>query len=166
MVDNGRSSSVSRPFAVGRLLFNSDEQVAGFINDHIGCDFQPEGEYRCVGVLDADGFLVSGACFHNFFGTGAYMSGASSRPRRWATRSTLAGIFAYAFKTLSLTRLTALVAIDNPQARSWNEASGFQREGVMRKAGDGGVDLIVYGMLEPECRWIHGKEKQQPSSGS
>ena len=157
MEDNGRSTQISHPFAVGRLLFNADNRVADFINDHIGFDFYPEGQFRCVGVLDADGFLISGACFHNFFGSGCYMSGASSRPRRWATRSTLAGIFAYAFKTLSLERLTTLVATDNTLARSWNESSGFQREGVMRKAGDGGVDLIVYGMLEKECRWINGK---------
>lgn len=158
MEGNGRSSSISRPFSVGRLLFNADDRVADFINDHIGFDFMPEGEFRCVGVLDVDGFLVSGACFHNFFGSGSYMSGASSKPRRWATRPALAGIFAYAFKTLSLQRLTTLVAVDNALAQSWNEKSGFQREGLMRKAGDGGVDLIVYGMLEQECRWINGQK--------
>ena len=51
-------------------------------------------------------------------------------------------------------RVTGLVHDNNHDARRFDEHLGFKQEGVLRKAAPDGDDMIVYGMLREECRWI------------
>ena len=155
-----------RPFKVGRLLFNADKAVLSFSQQHLGSVFEPDGEFRCVGILDGSDNLVTGACFHFFVGSGAMMTGASSRPGRWTTRKVMAGLFAYAFESLELHRITCLVAEDNLASARWCEKAGFKVEGRLRQGATDHSDLMVYGMLEADCRWLHGQEKQRSTEGT
>lgn len=49
--------------------------------------------------------------------------------------------------------MTALVDADNDKSRKLVEHTGFVQEGLMRQAALSG-DVIVYGMLHRECRWL------------
>jgi RimJ/RimL family protein N-acetyltransferase len=46
--------------------------------------------------------------------------------------------------------------MDNTQAQKFDEHLGFVREGVLRKACKDGTNIILYGMLRDECRFIRG----------
>lgn len=79
---------------------------------------------------------------------------AGLRGRYWATRRFFRACFKYLFKQLGLRRVTGLVDASNLAARALNERLGFKQEGVLRKRAPGGGDMIVYGMLREECRWL------------
>ena len=149
--------AIDRPFKVGRLLFNADDHVFDFIKEHIGMDFEANGPFKAVGILDNDGLLVAGACYHDFFNNSAMFAGAASRGRKWATKNVMRGLFAHAFIALELHRLTALVDETNTQAVKWNLKAGFVEEGRLREAGKDESDVIVFGLLKSECRWINGQ---------
>lgn len=83
------------------------------------------------------------------------MSVASDGTGRWFNRTFLRAAFAYPFIQMKYTRVSGLVRVDNYAAQRFDEHLGFKREGLLRKGDDDGTDLILYGMLKEECRWIH-----------
>ena len=72
----------------------------------------------------------------------------------WLSRTALSVFFSYPFEELGLRRITTLVEKKNRRARKLNEGLGFVREGCLRKGARNGDNLIVYGMLKDECRWL------------
>jgi RimJ/RimL family protein N-acetyltransferase len=50
--------------------------------------------------------------------------------------------------------VTGLVRVDNIEARRFDENLGFVQEGIIRRGADDGTDMILYGMLKEECRWL------------
>jgi RimJ/RimL family protein N-acetyltransferase len=46
---------------------------------------------------------------------------------------------------------------DNLDAQRFDEHLGFKREGLVRRGADDGTNLILYGMLKEECRWLEMK---------
>lgn len=56
----------------------------------------------------------------------------------------------YAFVQCGLPRISAEVAEDNTRCRKLIEGLGFKVEGVKRRAGPDGQDVIVYGLLKEE----------------
>lgn len=103
----------------------------------------------CTGD-DVHGIVV----FDSFTTRGCWVSVVSDGGRRWITRELIIKVFAYPFIQLAYPRLNSFVSVNNSDAIRFNEHFGFKREGLMRKAGDAGEDLIVYGMLREECRWL------------
>lgn len=99
---------------------------------------------------DIKGIIV----FDSFTTRGCWVSVVSDGGRRWITRELIIKVFAYPFIQLAYPRLNSFVSVNNEDAIRFNEHFGFKREGLMRKAGDAGEDLIVYGMLREECRWL------------
>ncbi|TXH47560.1 MAG: N-acetyltransferase [Desulfurellales bacterium] len=78
--------------------------------------------------------------------------------RGWLTRRNIKTIFAFPFYTLGVSRVTALIPSGLCDARSVAERLGFTVDGLLREAEDDGSDLLVYGMLRRECRWLTGQE--------
>lgn len=78
----------------------------------------------------------------------------------WITRESLAVFFGYPFQELGLRRVSTLVRRKNKIARAFNEKLGFIREGCLRKAAPNGENLLVYGMLERECRWLRAERNR------
>ena len=79
----------------------------------------------------------------------------------WLTRETLAIFFGYPFHDLELRRITTYVARRNKVARAFNSKLGFIQEGCLRKAAETGDHLMVYGMLNHECRWLRDREEKE-----
>lgn len=112
--------------------------------------------YAAIG-LEKDGELCAGVVFTQKAGANILMHVASDGSRHWMTPAYLAACFRYAFVQEKCNRITGLVRADNVDAQRFDEHLGFKREGQLRAACTDGTDLIVYGMLKSECRFIEGK---------
>lgn len=114
---------------------------------------QFNAEAKGIGILHRDK-LVAGVVYNHYSGCNVYAHIAAEPGRRWATRDNLFVLFYYPFVTLKCNRITGLVRADNVKAQRFDEHLGFRREGLMRKACKDGQDLIVYGMLREECKFL------------
>lgn len=108
-----------------------------------------------IGMLE-NGKIVGGVVYTMYTGTGIMMNVAGGY-KGWINREFLHVAFSYPFKQLGCTRVSGLVRVDNPVAQDFDERLGFKREGLIRKGDDDGMDLIMYGMLREECKWIKDK---------
>lgn len=78
----------------------------------------------------------------------------------WCIPEVLYHVFGYPFVELRASRLTAPISVKNKAAWQTAESLGFKLEGRMREAEHTGADVLLYGMLRRECRWIHQLEAQ------
>ncbi|WP_090551239.1 GNAT family N-acetyltransferase [Paraburkholderia caballeronis] len=137
-----------------RIIWDQPERVMRFVADRTD---EPDGyrDYSAIG-LARDGDLVAGVVFNYFTGAAVLMHVASDGSRHWMTRDYLRACFAYPFVQLQCRRVTGLVRADNVAAQRFDEHLGFRREGMLRQGATDGCDLIVYGMLASECRFLDG----------
>lgn len=134
------------------MVYNLPSVVNWASNVIGGAERFPE-DSPCIGLLE-DGKLVGAVVYTMYTGTGVMMSVASSN-RRWLNRPFLRAAFSYPFKQLGCRRVSGLVRVDNKDAQRFDEHLGFKREGLLRSADYDGEDLIMYGMLKDECKWIN-----------
>lgn len=73
---------------------------------------------------------------------------------KWLTRPFLAAVFRYPFEQLKVRRVTARIGADNPGAERFLRHLGFMHEGTIRKAWGPNTDLLVFGLLKDECRFL------------
>jgi RimJ/RimL family protein N-acetyltransferase len=126
--------------------------VVKFVNERIPGGTSFDTSDPCIGMLE-DGKLIAGVVFNMYMGNGIMLHVAADKPG-WLNREFLRATFAYPFKQLKCARVTGLVRTDNKDAQRFDEHLGFKKEGVIRKGDDDGCDLIIYGMLKEECRWL------------
>lgn len=112
--------------------------------------------YSAIG-LERDGELVAGVLYEQHNGPNVMMHVASDRSRRWMTPAYMAACFRYPFLQLGVHRVSALVRYENNDAHRFLNALGFTQEGLLREAASDGTDLVLYGMLKRECRYLDGK---------
>jgi len=105
-------------------------------------------------ALMRDGEIVAVCVYSHYTGTGVMMNIASDGSKRWMTRQFLRACFEWPFNYLKCRRVSGLVRTDNLEAQRFDEHLGFKREGLVREGEEDGTDLIFYGMLKSECRWI------------
>jgi RimJ/RimL family protein N-acetyltransferase len=104
---------------------------------------------------ESDGVLVGGVVFEQYNGLNIFMH-VAIEDGAVVTRKDLRIAFAYPFVHLGCKRITGLVRADNARAQRFDEHLGFRQEGALRQAAADGTDMVVYGMLKEECRWIGG----------
>ncbi|WP_395138278.1 GNAT family N-acetyltransferase [Schlegelella aquatica] len=139
--------------ATKRIILDDHLRVVRWVAPRI--DEEPEGLLPAIGIgLEQDGQLIAGVLYTRYTGTSMEMHVAAIPGRRWLTREYLQTCFAYPFDMVGCRRVTGLVRASNYEARRFDEHLGFKQEGVLRKAAADGDDIIVYGMLREECRWI------------
>jgi hypothetical protein len=108
-----------------------------------------------------DGKLSAIAAFHDQRAKNIEFSiygvpGWSRRPK--AVRAFVWMMHDWAFNKLGCMRCTCLVAKKNAKARAMAEKVGFKLEGVLRKAGEDGRDICLYGLLKEEATWVSHSE--------
>lgn len=113
-------------------------------------------DYAAIG-LEQDGELIAGVVFDGKSGAGILMHVASNETRHWMTPAYMSACFRYAFIQEKCNRITGLVRADNISAQRFDEHLGFKLEGQLRAACTDGTDMLVYGMLKRECRYLDGK---------
>lgn len=135
------------------ILFNKP-----FISQWLSHQIPGEGEFPLNAPNMAyirDGHVCGAVVYTWPSGNGCMVSVASDGTGRWFNRTFLRAAFAYPFIQMKYARISGLVRVDNYAAQRFDEHLGFKREGLLRKGDDDGTDLILYGMLKEECRWIH-----------
>lgn len=135
-----------------QVVYEPEGEMIAWAESRIpGCKFRDDA--HAIGIR-SDGGLHGVVVFDSFTTTGCWVSVASDGSRQWMTREYIVRVFAYPFLQLGHPRLNSFVSVNNQDAIRFNESFGFTREGLMRQAGHEGEDLIMYGMLRSECRWL------------
>ena len=136
------------------VIYGQDQRVIDWVAPRID-ETEMQG---AIGIgLEEDGELIAGVVFNHYTGPSIMMHVAAEPGRRWLTKNFLWRCFAYPFLQLQCNRITGLVRVDNLEAQRFDEHLGFKREGLVRKACTDGTDMILYGMLREECRWLEMK---------
>ncbi|MCA1490094.1 GNAT family N-acetyltransferase [Ensifer sp. NBAIM29] len=135
-----------------KVVYEPEEEMIAWAESRIpGCKFRDDA--KAIGIR-SDKSFHGVVVFDAFTTTGCWVSVASDGGRQWITREYIIRVFAYPFIQLGYPRLNSFVSINNADAIRFNESFGFTREGVMRQAGHEGEDIIMFGMLRRECRWL------------
>lgn len=117
----------------------------------------PEKDYEAIGVIGKGGEIIGGVVYTHYQelapGEHDIRMHCAGEPG-WLTKHTLRVFFSYAFQQLHAVRVTGCVAKANRKARVLNERLGFRQEGCIRSGFGQGKDMIIFGMLRSECRWI------------
>jgi RimJ/RimL family protein N-acetyltransferase len=108
--------------------------------------------YQAFG-WETDGKLVAAVVYTHFNGSDIWMHCAIDCKGKCLTRTAIKAAFRYPFVQLGCRRVTGLVAARNVAAQKIDEKLGFVREGLLRE-GLPDDDLIVFGMLKKDCRWL------------
>lgn len=134
-----------------RLVLDQRERVGEFVKALLPY-VESWGEWYAAIGLESDGDLVSGVVYNFYTGPDIAMHVVGVGPT-WLSRSYLRAAFKYPFVQLGCRRVTGYVPASNSRAQRFDEHLGFQREGLLRHALPDD-DVIVYGMLREECRWL------------
>jgi RimJ/RimL family protein N-acetyltransferase len=136
------------------ILAGKDELVTQWVTERIK-DFSVSGKgHSAIGLMDGDGQILAGVVYDMFRGYDVQMHIATTKDRKWMTKTFLHECFRYPFLQLGVKRVTGLVPASNEDARRFDEHLGFKLEGRVRLGCPDGDDLLIYGMLKDECRWI------------
>lgn len=134
-----------------KFIYGEDAKVSRWVGDQIGVKFPDDAV--AIGIERA-GEIVVGVVYDRFTGNDICMHVAAKPGVLWVRPEAMRRFFWYPFMQLECTRVTGLVAANNHAARKFDERIGFVQEGVQRQGMPDGTDLIAYGMLRSECRWI------------
>jgi RimJ/RimL family protein N-acetyltransferase len=135
-----------------RVVYGEDSRVCKWVQELVDEDDFGDG---AVGIgLEKDGELVAGVVFNNYNKASIHMHVGAKKGTNWLTREYLTRCFAYPFIQLKVNRVTGLVRIDNLAAQKFDEHLGFKREGLVRQGCTDGTDMILYGLLKDECRYL------------
>lgn len=112
------------------------------------------GDYACLGFVDR-GKLIGGVLFcHHDPGCSIEMHGAGDFTRVWLNRKCVEFVAAFPFERLKVRRVVAPVWEMNWRSIRFLEHAGFQHEGTLRQAARNGDDLLIYGLLRNECKFL------------
>lgn len=130
-----------------RIVINENDRCCAFMRARVpGCRAQDE---TCIG-LESDGRLVACVLFDCYTLRDVSMHVAIDGR---LTRAYIIAVFGYVFVQLGLPRATALVWASNARCRRFVEHLGFRLEGIRRDGAEDG-DVMMYGMLAHECRFL------------
>lgn len=106
-------------------------------------------------ILEKGGDITAVAVYNNFYPTTSVeISIASLEGRRWLTRPFLSAVFSAPFLEWNMRRVGSSISADNHKSIRFCEHLGFKQEGRIRQAAPNGQDLLLYGLLKDECRYL------------
>lgn len=117
-------------------------------------------------ILEKDGVITAVAVYNRWYPKKSVEISIASVGGRWLTRPFLAAVFGNPFINWDLPRVGSSISADNHKSIRFCEHLGFLREGRIREAGSNGQDLILFGMLKSECRFLGGKFEQAIAAAS
>lgn len=136
-----------------RFIYGQDRDMAAWAAAQICAGGGFPADVRAIGV-ERDDKLIAVTLWHGFCLRDVTMSIATNRSRRCASREFLFRSFAYPFLQLDLPRVTCKVDEGSDDSVRLARHLGFALEGRMRSAAPAGRDVLLFGMLRSECRWI------------
>jgi hypothetical protein len=134
-----------------RFIYGEDDAIAAWAADRIeNCTFRDDA--RAIGH-EKDGNLVA-AVVYDTFSTNSCFVHLASGARKWMSPEFAQVAMAYPFIQCGFPRISCIVSEANFLSIRFTRLFGWTQEGVLRKAGPTGEDLILFGMLREECRWL------------
>jgi RimJ/RimL family protein N-acetyltransferase len=129
-------------------------EVAQFVESRV--PFCRPFEGAIVGVPRIkDGALVAAVVWHGYDALTRNCEVAiAAAERGWCSREFLRRAFRVPFEALECRRVTARINVTNTRSRRLCEGLGFVLEGLLRKADVDGGDVLIYGLLKEECRFL------------
>lgn len=139
------------------ILAEPKEDIALFVASLCGLRWPAWRDYTVLGNWLNDK-LVGAVVYSRWsdWDVNMHMAGEGN----WLTRDFLFAAFDYPFNQVGCRRVTGLVEARNFRARRVDEKLGFKLEGRMLHGCPSG-DLLVYGMLRENCRWLNIKRNQE-----
>lgn len=124
--------------------------------------------YSAVALARDDGEILAAVVYDNFTRGINIDTHIALGHRHAMTPEFLGESFRYPFLQLGVQRITGKVASRNRASRRLCHKLGFVHEGICRRALPDGDDLVLFGMLRSECKWLEvGKSGQeQRTSGA
>lgn len=136
------------------LLANEDERVGRWVEErvpHLHLDASP---YTALGQINEHGLLMAGVVFATYTERDVHLH-VASQGKRWLTRRFIGEVFRYTFLQLGCRRCTVSVAASNEASRHFVLHVGWKYEGILRAMLPGDEDVLLFGMLREECRWLN-----------
>jgi RimJ/RimL family protein N-acetyltransferase len=117
-------------------------------------------------ILEKDGDITAVAVYNHWYpGTSVEISIASLPGRQWLTRPFLSAVFRTPFLEWNMRRVGSSIAATNLKSIRFCEHLGFVREGCIRQGAPDRSDLLIYGMLKSECRFLGELSVKTASTG-
>lgn len=137
-------------------MFFEHERVGEWVGEQLGFESGFDSA-KAIGI-ERDGNLIGGAVYNYWFpGVDIRMHIAGAHGEPWLSRSILNALFYYPFVELGLRRITYPIAASNAASLKLARHFGTVHEGTIRHGWLNGDDLLVFGMLREECRWLKDK---------
>ena len=109
---------------------------------------------RAIGMR-SNGQLRAVTVYDSWSGNDCLIHVASDGRPNWFTREYAIRTMAYPFNQCQLHRISCLISITNMKSiRFTLQFGGWVHEGTQREAGYAGEDLLLFGMLKEDCRWL------------
>lgn len=139
------------------LVYGLDELVSEYVAAQLGTT--SELEQVAIGIA-RKGYLIGGVTFHSHDpGRDIIMALYIDDPGCMCRRDLVRQVLDYPFLQLGLKRVTAGVDKTNERCQKLLRGLGFQVEGVKRRAGTGGTDQLIFGLLKEDCKY-YGQSTQ------
>jgi RimJ/RimL family protein N-acetyltransferase len=132
----------------------SIEDVAAFVQARIP-HCRPFDGHIAARPIFLDGEMIAAVVWHNYdaWSGNVEVAIAADSPR-WIGRERLEVLFHFPFIAMGCRRITARISTANVRSRKLCKGLGFQLEGLMRKASPDGNDMLIYGLLKEECKFL------------
>jgi len=136
------------------LLYGADKEVREWCSLGLYGDIESFGDKDyTIGITKGDK-LIAGIVYNNYLPNVSIEMSIFSIDKSWATRHNIKALFHYPFTQLNLRRVTALCSANEGDIMNFLKRLGFTQEGYHREANPLGGDMVSYGMLKTECRWL------------
>lgn len=104
--------------------------------------------------MERHGEIIACVIYNRWYpGISVEISVAAAKPN-WLTRDFLALVFHNPFNVWGMRRVGSSIAASNERSVEFCEHLGFKHEGTIRQGAPDGDDLLLYGMLRNECRYL------------
>ena len=137
-----------------KLLYGRDAELVAMAEPISASRFRDDA--KTIGV-EIEGDIRAIFVFDTFSTTGCYVHISARRMRDWLPadpRDVLTPVFAFPFLQCGYARITTTISARNRPSLAFTKWIGGTREGLLRRACPDGSDLVVFGMLRQECRWL------------
>jgi RimJ/RimL family protein N-acetyltransferase len=136
------------------IVYSAPERFIAWAEAQIpDCRFRSDA--KAIGMtINHD--IVAAAIFDTFSTSSCFISIASDGSAKWLNREFLIRVFAFPFLQCGHRRVSSIVSETNAASLRFIRHLGWTEEGRIRQGGPKGEDVILFGLLREECRWVTG----------
>lgn len=133
------------------FVYDRQEELVAWAEARIPhCCFRDDA--RAI-AHEQDGDITAVVVYDTFSRGSCFVSVAASR-RKWFTPRFATVAMAYPFIQCGFSRINCVISERNRLSLRLTRHFGWTEEGRLRAAGPEGEDMLLFGMLRSECRWI------------